>query len=333
MGLKQDFISILTKGLQGPLAAKALDYAAAYLDPLVSELRELEVNHELPKTFSKHNFPITTRAENYFQTHAKHLTQMPLDVRSKLHDQYTELQKHFQACSQDFLGSYGIANDSDIARLVRLLERNVQVASQSLLSPEQKRTLELEKLLAQVTRESAEKSRRLDVYQNNFSALEQKLCDLEIRVNREIQPPAPTHTEETRPRQSDLTPTQRAVARLIVAALDGHEVDEVADREARYLARKPIATVYQRLQDEDELEGSPETLWGEQVLMFQNAFDRSSETVYSLHRQTGLSVDAIKPLVLGKATPNSHVNSVVRLAAKMNLPLAGITTFAAPKVH
>jgi len=113
-----------------------------------------------------------------------------------------------------------------------------------------------------------------------------------------------------------------------VAALEGQEVD---DRNALTLARQPFANVYTRLYDEDELEGAPDDLWAEQVRMFQNAFDRSSETVSSLRQKTGLGVDAIRALVEGSATSKSLVNTVVRLAAKMNLPLVGITTFAAPE--
>jgi len=343
MGLKSELTTFLKQIIDGPMVAEALGNAEAQLKPLCTELRRLEVDCKLPKDISPILFPSVALVEGWFHSKVKNFTgQLSLESRKMLNQHCSELENDFRADDgRRFLSDLGIPWNSDCARLARLFFRNLQVARQSVLSPEERRMQELEDLVEQVTRERDEKQRALEVAAENYMKLQQEYTNLDREVPRmqeqieklaqridqaasKAPPTQAARPPAERPVGPPLTPTQLALAQLLASV---YEDREVKDREAQSLARKSFATLYERLDEEEILDEDPDKLWAEQLAMLRMAFDRSNVTISSLQRKTGLSADAITPLVHGRATQGSHVNSVVRLSKELNVVLAGITSF------
>ena len=344
MGLKSELTTILKQIIDGPMVAEALGNAEAQLKPLCTELRRLEVDCKLPKDISPICFPSVALVEGWFHSKVKNLTeQLSLESRKMLDQHCSEVENDFRADDGRRLASdLGISWNSDCARLGRLFFRNLQVARQSVLSPEERRMQELEGLVEQVTRERDEKQRALDAAAENYMKLQQAYTNLDREVPRmqeqleklsrridEAAAPAAPPTQARRPSAErpagpPLTATQLALAELLTSVYEDREVE---DREAKTLARKSFSALYERLAEEGILDEDPDLLWAEQLVMLRDAFDRSNVTVTALQRKTGLSVDAINPLIHGRATSGSHVNSVVRLSKELDVDLAGITNF------
>lgn len=353
MGLKHEVTTILTKLIEGPFVAEALSRQEAAFEPLVNELRKLAVEQEFPKSVPPLEFPTVALIEHLFRSHAKKWTApLPLRVRKRIHEVFRDIEDDFLAESTGKT-ALGVPWDSDVVRLLRLVLRNLQAAGQSVLTPEEKHTLELEILVEEVTQDRDKKARFLEAAQRrirelevqtthqrdalervtresaekdratyeDFIMLKQEIGDLERKFARQHPRPRPS---ENAPNEPTMTKSQLALGQLQAAVYGGKVVNAP---NARYLSQTPFSTLYRRLQAEGVLERDPDELWKEQVSMLMNAFANSEETYNSLRRKTGLDVDTIKSLLQGRARPRTHVNSVVRLAATLNVHLAGITSY------
>ncbi|MGB1014098.1 MAG: hypothetical protein ACPG4T_08200 [Nannocystaceae bacterium] len=316
MGLGNEFRKLLTTS---PLVAERLEDGinrlADLCEPLADELAEIEIAGTGPSLFRQPRVAMISRA---VELGSQCIRLLPRRTRSELAKEIDEYDLDLdEERTLAMFAEHGIGWDSDVGRMYRWavhLARSVALGARTLderlIDDLEKRNLELATQLEEL-RAAASRS---DIYQ---------------RMVEEVgrwEPPITESTKSEKPRKSERsrhsnprTKTQVALGELLVRVAKQQDAPE-----GEILSRAPFSRLYGMLAEEGVLTEDSSALWARQLQTLRAAFDRSGETVGSIQRKTGLSADAIAPLVNERASPSSHVNSVVRLALHLDVGLCGI---------
>jgi len=290
--LRTELKNIFSKALHTGPVNRIIDGIVDVFAPITKELQQLEVNHRLPYSIGVHEAPAVSVISTFVQTFGKvAMYTLPFSVRKRFRDVYSDAYDGILRDSdgKTFPDTGEIVPwDSEVACFLRFSVWNAQAVAAGALTDNEIRIELLEK----------------DLEESN-----DRLKDILAQMNEEPYQPVPD-------RPAAQSPTQAAVKNLLAGFED----------QAQELARKPYEYLIAQLRDEGLISDSIEGLWQEQLDRIRDAFEHASFlTIGAIHRKTGLSRDAIEPLVQGRASTKVHVNTVVRVAGVLGVPLVGIT--------
>lgn len=274
---------------------------------------------------------------------------LPLRSRRRLYgmrDVHAVLERN-----REILTRYGIAWDSRVGALYRFLFAEVGGVAEQALRPAEKLreenerlrdlVLELDKRLLKMAADAgydtclksqnvAKESSRADTA---FDTAKVVSFDAERRARGMVpQDEGPRYSAQTvEPRQvqedSELTPTMLALGRLMLAASQGSEVEDV---DARQLARETFASMVRRLCEEGMLDVSPENLLERQVADIRRGFSSSGLSLKELAKLTGVNKHSLQTLITGTPSVQLRVNTLVRVVMVLRVPLSDVFTFDDP---